>query len=89
MGRPSTRAPQAKTADVAPPEAETSVLDILDRLLNKGVVAAGDLTLGVAGVDLIYVRLVALLGAADKVLGAPPADDGTAPRPKRKRSHRR
>jgi hypothetical protein len=44
------------------------VLDLLDRLLDKGVMATGDLTLGVAGVDLIYVRLSALLCAADRVL---------------------
>ncbi len=32
--------------------------------------ATGDLTLGVAGVDLIYLRLSALLCAADRVLPA-------------------
>lgn len=48
--------------------AEPTVLDLLDHLLNKGVLAGGDLTLGVAGVDLIYVRLSALLCAADRVL---------------------
>jgi hypothetical protein len=47
---------------------EPSVLDLLDRLLDQGVTATGDLTLGVAGVDLIYVRLSALLCAADKLL---------------------
>ncbi len=48
--------------------AEPTVLDLLDHLLNKGVLASGDLTLGVAGIDLIYVRLSALLCAADRVL---------------------
>jgi hypothetical protein len=47
---------------------ETSLLDLLDHVLNKGVMASGDLTLGVAGVDLIYVRLSALVCAADRVL---------------------
>ena len=47
---------------------ETSLLDLLDRVLSKGVMANGDVTIGVAGVDLIYVRLAALLCAADKVL---------------------
>jgi hypothetical protein len=51
---------------------ETSVLDLLDRLLDKGVMANGDVMLGVAGVDLIYVRLAALLCAADKVLPRDP-----------------
>jgi hypothetical protein len=51
---------------------ETSVLDLLDRLLEKGVMANGDVMLGVAGVDLIYVRLAALLCAADRVLPRDP-----------------
>jgi hypothetical protein len=63
-----------------PPEA--SLLDLLDRLLEKGVMANGDLTLGVAGVDLIYVRLAALLCAADRVL---PQDPST---PQRRSRHR-
>jgi hypothetical protein len=53
-----------------PPEA--SLLDLLDRLLDKGVMANGDVMIGVAGVDLIYVRLAALLCAADKVLPRDP-----------------
>jgi hypothetical protein len=47
---------------------DSSVLDLLDHLLDKGVMANGDVTLGVAGVDLIYLRLAALLCAADRVL---------------------
>jgi hypothetical protein len=50
---------------------ETTLLDLVDRLLSKGVMASGDLTLGVAGVDLIYVRLSALLCAADRVMERP------------------
>ena len=34
---------------------ESTLLDVIDHLLNKGVMATGDLTLGVAGVDLIYL----------------------------------
>ncbi len=49
---------------------DATVLDLLDRLLDKGVMANGDLTLGVAGVDLIYVRLSALLCAADRLMPA-------------------
>jgi gas vesicle structural protein len=47
---------------------ESTALDVLDRLLEMGVMATGDLTLGVAGVDLVYVRLSALLCASDRVL---------------------
>jgi hypothetical protein len=53
---------------------EETVLDVLDHLLNKGVMLTGDVTLGVAGIDLIYLRLSALLCAADRVL--PSASSG-------------
>jgi hypothetical protein len=66
-----------------PPEA--SILDLLDRLLDKGVMANGDVTLGVAGVDLIYVRLAALLCASDRVL---PRDPLAAAGKSRKSRHR-
>ncbi len=47
---------------------ESTMLDLLDHLLNKGVMATGDVTLGVAGIDLIYLRLSTLLCAADRVI---------------------
>jgi hypothetical protein len=37
-------------------------------VLNKGVVITGELVLGVAGVDLVYLRLSVVLCAADRVL---------------------
>jgi Gas vesicle protein len=60
---------------------EASVLDVLDHVLSKGVMASGDVMLGVAGIDLIYVRLSALLCAADRVL---PSADRAARRRHRK-----
>jgi len=50
---------------------EASVLDVLDHVLTKGVMATGDVTLGVAGVDLIYLRLSALLCSTDRVMPRP------------------
>jgi hypothetical protein len=47
---------------------DSTVLDLLDNLLNKGVMLNGDITLGVAGIDLIYLRLSALLCAFDSHL---------------------
>jgi len=49
-------------------EADASLLDVIDNVLNKGVVITGDVVLGVAGVDLVYLRLSALLCAADRIL---------------------
>ena len=46
---------------------QTSLLDLVDSLLGKGVVVDGEVVLGLAGVDLIYLRLAALLAAADRV----------------------
>ena len=48
--------------------ADASLLEIIDHVLNKGVMVQGELFLGVAGVDLIYLRVSAMLCAADKVL---------------------
>ncbi|MBK9709793.1 MAG: gas vesicle protein [Kouleothrix sp.] len=44
---------------------DLSLLEVLDRALNKGIVIWGDLTLSVADVDLIYVGLKALLCSVD------------------------
>jgi hypothetical protein len=62
---------------------ESTLIDLLDNLLNKGVMANGDVTLGVAGIDLIYLRLSALLCAADRVM--PKDDQPSEPHRKRRR----
>ena len=49
-------------------DSDSSLLDVLDNLLNRGVVVNADLILALADVDLVYVRLSALLCAADRVL---------------------
>jgi hypothetical protein len=51
---------------------DSTLLDIIDNLLGKGVVLNADLILALANVDLVYVRLSALLSAADRVLRRPP-----------------
>jgi len=60
---------------------ESSLLDLLDHVLNKGVMASGDVTLGVAGIDLIYLRLSALLCAADRVIPMNRQDERRRKRP--------
>ena len=44
-------------------ERDVALIDLLDRLLGGGVVIAGDVTLSVAGVDLVYVSLRALVSS--------------------------
>jgi gas vesicle protein GvpA/GvpJ/GvpM family len=51
---------------------ETSLVDIIDNLLNRGVVLNADLILALADVDLVYVRLSALLCAADRIMDRQP-----------------
>ena len=51
---------------------ESSLLDLVDNLLNQGVVLHGEVVLGLAGVDLVYLQLSALLCAADRVLPPKP-----------------
>jgi hypothetical protein len=43
---------------------QVTLLELVDRVLNKGVVISGDITLSVAGVDLVYVGLRLLLASA-------------------------
>lgn len=50
---------------------ETTLLDLVDSLIDKGVMVNADLTLGLANVDLVYLRLSSLLAAADRVLNEP------------------
>ena len=40
---------------------EVALIDLVDRLLGGGVVIAGDITLSVADIDLVYVSLRALI----------------------------
>lgn len=48
-------------------EKEVTLLELLDRVLDKGVVLSGDITLSVADVDLVYVGLRVLLSSVDAV----------------------
>ncbi|MEX2569682.1 MAG: gas vesicle protein [Gemmatimonadota bacterium] len=59
------------SVDLAPDDAEIwsddigddahSLVDLVNRLLDKGVVITGDVTISVAGVDLVYLGLSAVL----------------------------
>jgi hypothetical protein len=42
-------------------ERDVALIDLVDRLLGGGVVIAGDITLAVADIDLVYVGLRALV----------------------------
>jgi len=44
---------------------ETTLLDLLDTILDKGVVAQGDLTISVADVDLVFVGIKLVLASVE------------------------
>ncbi|WP_218079500.1 gas vesicle protein GvpJ [Anthocerotibacter panamensis] len=51
-----------------PPSATAgnTLADILERVLDKGVVIAGDITVSVGGVELLCVRIRLLISSVDK-----------------------
>jgi hypothetical protein len=53
---------------------EVSLLDTVDNLLNRGVVLTGEVVIGLAGIDLIYLQLSAVLCAADRILPKEPKE---------------
>ncbi len=60
----------------APADDELTLLELADRLLNRGVVLTGEAVISVAGVDLIYLGLNVVLTAVENLHRKPP--DATA-----------
>lgn len=44
---------------------EVTILEILDRVLNKGVVITGDIVISVADIDLVYLGLKLILTSVE------------------------
>ena len=49
---------------------QVTLVDLVDRLLGKGLVLAGDITLAVADVDLVRISLRALIASVEALDGA-------------------
>lgn len=47
---------------------DVALLDLADRLLDKGVVLSGDIVLSVAGIDLVYLSLRALIASVETAI---------------------
>ena len=47
-------------------ESDLSLLETLDHVLNKGLVIAGEITISVADIDLIFVGLNVLVSSVEK-----------------------
>ena len=57
-------------------ERRITLLEVLDRVLDKGVVISGDIVISVADVDLVYLGLKVLLSSVEtmeRLRGAPMA----------------
>lgn len=57
-------------------EQELTLLDLLDRILDKGIVLKGELTLSVADIDLVHVSLRALVSSVESARKMQLVDDG-------------
>jgi hypothetical protein len=61
---------------------ELTLLELTDRLLNRGVVLAGEAVISVGGVDLIYLGLNVVLTSVENLRTrrefAPPRDHDAA-----------
>ena len=67
------------TGRAAPPRLEArqvALVDLLDRLLAKGVVVAGEVTLSIADVDLVHVSLRALITSVRAITPPQAAEEG-------------
>ncbi len=63
-------------------EDEVSLLDILDHVLNAGVVIHGSLVISLAGVDLVYVGLNVILTSVETALRSLPSGQAPAAKPR-------
>jgi hypothetical protein len=71
---------------------DNSLLELLDRVLNTGVVLVGDVAITVADVELLYLRLQVLLSSAETArqagyLAVAPHFAAAAAEPTERRDH--
>ena len=65
--REASQARQRANIARASRERQVTLVDLVDRLLDGGVVIHGDITLSVADVDLLYVGLRALVASVETI----------------------
>jgi len=61
-------------SDVITRTKDVTLLEILDRALDKGVIVSGDIVISIADVDLIYIGLKVMLSSVEtmeRLRGAP------------------
>ena len=55
----------------ARPQVQIALVDLLDRLLGAGVVISGDVIISLSGVDLVQIRLHALIATVREEMVIP------------------
>jgi hypothetical protein len=56
------------------PSKDVTLVEVLDRVLDKGVVVSGDIVISVADIDLIYIGVKVLISSVEtmeRLRGAP------------------
>lgn len=56
---------------------DVALVDLLDRLLGTGVVVSGDVVVSLAGVDLVQIRLNALITSVRGEMARQPSNRGS------------
>lgn len=51
---------------------EVTLFEVLDRILDKGIVVKGDLIISIADVNLIYIGLQIIITSVDRILRVEP-----------------
>ncbi|HWF36573.1 MAG TPA: gas vesicle protein, partial [Solirubrobacteraceae bacterium] len=64
---PPGRLPQSYRADLRPPQGGgANLADILERVLDKGIVVAGDIQINLLDIELLTIKLRLLVASVDR-----------------------
>lgn len=71
------------TDDPVPLDDRVRLVELVDRVLDRGVLLRGDVTISVAGIDLVYLELRLLLSGIEALAARalPPVPPGPPPAP--------
>ena len=69
---------EERFVSLSAPDEELTLLELTDRLLNRGVVIAGEALISVAGVDLVYLGLNVVLTAVENLKTRPERESAAA-----------
>jgi gas vesicle structural protein len=51
--------------ELLPPDEELRLVELVNRVLDRGVVLSGDVLISVAGIELVYLELRLMLAAVE------------------------